>query len=745
MGIRNNYGSASAQSTSFIDFMNENGIQKTSVFGRIATDGAGYLEFLSTAAGVSRSTDTRTTTAYAYSNQWSFQTSAGISTNIVYDRDDTSRYLDINGANVSNINTIFTGVAYFRSNPGSGVYSGAVSSPPLQAYSTDGGSAFMSFHRSNAYAVNFGLDPDNYLRIGGWSASSNRWVLDMSGNNWAAGSFRAPIFYDSDNTTYYIDPNTGSNVFGEFKVNQNGAAGIQLISTTGTQSLWIRTGYDNAPTPSVSATNVQFQSSGSSGGSFTFWSGNTLALTITGDYAQGAGSLRAPIFYDSNNTAFYFDGASTTNINTLSGNGKTALETADGYLRINQGSSFSNGIWTGSSNLLNSGGILGWGSNGGTTNSRVYINGGTFNGTNVISLDGSNGRITASDIRAPIFYDTDNTGFYINPNGDTNLNRTFTYLGGKDTNGNWNTGFQNTPAAAYNFHGDISSGGPAGSWWFYESMRHSNASNYWGTQIAWGWEDNATRLMQRNVTNGSFGGWVEYLNTSDRTYNGNLYMTGSIRSTSSDMRAPVFYDQDNTGYYINAAGTSYVNALNIGPTASGVSYLNINGYNAYGGTGYHGFLTIYNTYASATNPQQFWRLNAAGGFEIVNSPYNAVLFTFTQGGDFTAAGNVTAYSDRKLKDNFEPVTDAVAKVLQLNGVTFTRIDKEDTTTRYAGLIAQDVEAVLPEAVQINETISYGEVKSVDYNGTIALLVEAIKEQQSHITKLEEKLNKLLGE
>ena len=207
------------------------------------------------------------------------------------------------------------------------------------------------------------------------------------------------------------------------------------------------------------------------------------------------------------------------------------------------------------------------------------------------------------------------------------------------------------------------------------------------------------------------------------------------------MRAPIFYDSNNTGYYINAAETSYINALNIGPTASGVSYLNINGYNAYGGTGYHGFLTVYNTYGG-TNPQKYFRLSSIGSFEIVNSAYNAVLFTFTDGGDFIASGNITAYSDRKIKDNFEPIADALSKVLQLNGMTFTRIDKEDTTKRYGGLVAQDVQAVLPEAVDINETMSYGEVMSVDYNATIALLVEAIKEQQTRINKLEQQINSL---
>jgi hypothetical protein len=64
----------------------------------------------------------------------------------------------------------------------------------------------MSFHKGGVYAVNMGLDSDNVLRIGGWSASANRWELDMSGNNWAASSFRAPIFYDSNNTAYYTDP-----------------------------------------------------------------------------------------------------------------------------------------------------------------------------------------------------------------------------------------------------------------------------------------------------------------------------------------------------------------------------------------------------------------------------------------------------------------------------------------------------------------------------------------------------------
>jgi hypothetical protein len=72
-----------------------------------------------------------------------------------------------------------------------GGYSGATNTASLQAYTTGANSAFMSFHRSGQYAVNMGLDADNVLRIGGWSAAANRWVLDMSGNMTAAGNVTA--------------------------------------------------------------------------------------------------------------------------------------------------------------------------------------------------------------------------------------------------------------------------------------------------------------------------------------------------------------------------------------------------------------------------------------------------------------------------------------------------------------------------------------------------------------------------
>jgi hypothetical protein len=100
-----------------------------------------------------------------------------------------------NAGNTSSISSAvggaytWTATNYFRSNLGG--YCGSLSSPPLQAYSDSNNSAFFSFHKGGHYAVNFGLDADNVLRIGGWSAAANRWQLDMSGNMTVAGDVTA--------------------------------------------------------------------------------------------------------------------------------------------------------------------------------------------------------------------------------------------------------------------------------------------------------------------------------------------------------------------------------------------------------------------------------------------------------------------------------------------------------------------------------------------------------------------------
>jgi Chaperone of endosialidase len=112
----------------------------------------------------------------------------------------------------------------------------------------------------------------------------------------------------------------------------------------------------------------------------------------------------------------------------------------------------------------------------------------------------------------------------------------------------------------------------------------------------------------------------------------------------------------------------------------------------------------------------------------------------TVNGDFSATGNVTAYSlsDKRLKENIIPIVNPIDKLLTLSGNTFTWNDDYYATQNQqlfkkldVGVIAQEVQAVLPEAVHEREN----GMLSVDYTKLIPLLIECIKVQQVEINKL----------
>ena len=118
-------------------------------------------------------------------------------------------------------------------------------------------------------------------------------------------------------------------------------------------------------------------------------------------------------------------------------------------------------------------------------------------------------------------------------------------------------------------------------------------------------------------------------------------------------------------------------------------------------------------------------------------------FRFESDGDFHADGNVIGYSttvsDERLKTGIITISDALTKVKSLRGVEFTY--KSDGK-RSAGLIAQDVEKVLPSAVTEKELPlkhdDGNEYKILQYDQTIGLLVEAIKELSERLEEVENK-------
>jgi hypothetical protein len=225
----------------------------------------------------------------------------------------------------------------------------------------------------------------------------------------------------------------------------------------------------------------------------------------------------------------------------------------------------------------------------------------------------------------------------------------------------------------------------------------------------------------------------------------------------NNITGAAFYDVNNTAYYLDPANasTSMVVAGNVGvgvtPSASTARLIQMPSGGIFGTAGgaaafvanaYYTDTWRYASSAKASTYQQidgshYWY--SAGSGTAGNAISLVNLMTLDSSGSLTAVGNVTAYSDIRVKDNVEEIGNALDKLSQVRGVTYTRTDLDDKERKYAGVIAQEIEQVLPEAVFDN-----GKVKAVDYNATIALLIEAVKEQQGQINELKLTIEQLKG-
>tara|TARA_R110000765_G_scaffold1848_1_gene4963 strand:+ start:120 stop:1268 length:1149 start_codon:yes stop_codon:yes gene_type:complete len=206
--------------------------------------------------------------------------------------------------------------------------------------------------------------------------------------------------------------------------------------------------------------------------------------------------------------------------------------------------------------------------------------------------------------------------------------------------------------------------------------------------------------------------------------NGNMGLGVSPPSTywGSGDNAALFTGLGFLGSNGNFAVSLYSNGYR--NSSSGFTYLGING-NTTTASGIdlepNGLIKFRNGTASGTALPEKMRLETDG--------------------DLHVDGNVIAYSttisDKRLKKDIAPIDNALWKVSQLNGCTFTYL-KDDRKS--AGLIAQDLEKVLPSAVIEDEAVFHGEegetYKTVQYDQVIGLLVEAVKELTAKVEELE---------
>lgn len=142
---------------------------------------------------------------------------------------------------------------------------------------------------------------------------------------------------------------------------------------------------------------------------------------------------------------------------------------------------------------------------------------------------------------------------------------------------------------------------------------------------------------------------------------------------------------------------------------------------------------------------QLWNANITA-YVYLNDTGQVGLYDSTRGigrwftdtaGNFTAAANITAYSDAKLKHDVQPISGALDMVQALRGVTF-KWNRDGT--KGVGFIAQELEEVLPELV-----LDSGDTKSVAYGNVTAVLVEAIKELRAEVQDLRVQLAALKKE
>jgi len=115
------------------------------------------------------------------------------------------------------------------------------------------------------------------------------------------------------------------------------------------------------------------------------------------------------------------------------------------------------------------------------------------------------------------------------------------------------------------------------------------------------------------------------------------------------------------------------------------------------------------------------------------STITACTFDMSAAGAATFNNDVTAFSDVRLKQEIDTIDNALERVTSMRGVFFDR--KDNSEVRQTGVIAQEVEPFLPEVVR--QTKDDNKIKSVAYGNMVGVLIEAIKELNAKIEKLQD--------
>jgi hypothetical protein len=249
---------------------------------------------------------------------------------------------------------------------------------------------------------------------------------------------------------------------------------------------------------------------------------------------------------------------------------------------------------------------------------------------------------------------------------------------------------------------------------------------------------------------------------------------GRDTEASGDFSTAMGYDTEASGDYSTAMGFSRASgelstAMGFGTTASGNISTAMGIYTTASGdystamssrttaSGIYSTAMGNDTTASDYNSFVIGRLNLAGStvtnsasqfstdntaFVIGNGTYDnsnnqvtrSDALTVLFDGTTTIAGDLSINSDARLKANIISLGSTLAKLLQIDGKTYT-MKKDENKKQKIGVLAQDIEKVFPELVSESNG-----VKSVNYQGLVPVLINALKEQDSKMKEQDSKMN-----
>jgi hypothetical protein len=372
----------------------------------------------------------------------------------------------------------------------------------------------------------------------------------------------------------------------------------------------------------------------------------------------------------------------------------------------------------------------------------------------------------SSDVRTPIFYDNDNTGYYLNMasvrssniNGFTSrtkmaLGLTYKWNVGRadytsDTNYwvgtmgwgttdmnsvfDWGSGFTDS----WSNPGNQPSG--TSHWVGVQTLHYTNGSGRYGWQMVGGPIGN---LRFRSAWNGLRPWRTIPVLDENNTNGGSMY-------------AGIYYDSNNTGYYCNPNSWSNMHRGGFvgynGRTTSG-NWVSLEISNS-GGTGDNAVAAM--SYHCRGSYAVHAHLRADGWWGMGGWSASAWRWYVYMPTGRLYANGFSNTSDERLKENLEPITNAIEKIQQIQGYTFTWKDMPDIVSepgkKELGFIAQEVELVYPELIESsihevdpNEDGSNPDserYKVMDYPRITPLLLEGIKEQAAEIAALKARLD-----